>query len=117
MDIIFIDNLEVETVIGVYDWERSIRQKLVVDLTLGWDVRLAAEQDNIALSLDYALITQHVQAFSENSSFKLVESYAENLSAMLLDIFKVPWLRLRVSKPGAVSSARTVGVEIERGCR
>lgn len=118
MDIVFIDGLEVDTVIGVYDWERGIRQCLTLDLQLGWDIRPAAAGDELGLALDYAAVSARVQAFAAQSAFQLVETFAERLAALLMAEFGIAWLRLRVTKPGAVPAARGgVGVEIERGCR
>lgn len=118
MDIVFIDGLEVDTVIGVYDWERDIRQCLTVDVQLGWDIRPAAAHDDLNAALDYAAVSAHIQAFASESQFQLVETFAEQLAQQLMQRFQIPWLRLRVTKPGAVPAARGgVGVEIERGCR
>lgn len=118
MDIVFIDGLEVDTVIGVYDWERGIRQCLTLDLQLGWDIRPAAASDDLGAALDYAAVSARVQAFAEASHFQLVETFAERLAALLMSEFAIRWLRLRLTKPGAVPAARGgVGVEIERGCR
>ncbi len=118
MDTVFINALEVDCVIGVYDWERQIRQRLIIDLTLGWDNRAPAAGDDLSLALDYASVSARVQAFAADSAFQLVETFAERLAATLLAEFGMPWLRLRITKPGAVPAARGgVGVEIERGCR
>ena len=114
MDNVFIEGLEVDTVIGVYDWEREIRQCLRLDLTMRWDIRPAAAQDDLAHTLDYAAVAQRVQAFAAESRFQLVETFAERLAQLLRDEFAISWLRLRVTKPGAVPAARGVGVEIER---
>ncbi len=117
VDIVFIEGLEVDTVIGAYDWEREIRQCLSLDLRLAWDNRAAAENDELDRALDYAKVAEHVQAFAESARFELVETFAERLAAGLMSTFGVVWLRLKVTKPGAVPAARGVGVEIERGCR
>lgn len=117
MDIVFIEGLEVDTVIGAYDWERDIRQCLRLDFTFGWDNRPAAANDDLTKALDYAKVSEAVQAFAQTARFELVETFAERLAAKLMSDFGVPWLRLRVTKPGAVPAAKGVGVEIERGCR
>ncbi|NLZ78892.1 MAG: dihydroneopterin aldolase [Gammaproteobacteria bacterium] len=117
MDTVFIESLEVDTVIGAYDWERTIRQNLVVDLQMGWDNRPSAVNDELHLALDYAAVSERVHAFAQQSSFELVETFAERLAALLMAEFTIPWLRLRITKPAAVATARGVGVEIERGCR
>ncbi|KFX70404.1 dihydroneopterin aldolase [Pseudomonas taeanensis MS-3] len=118
MDIVFIEGLEVDTVIGAYDWERTIRQCLRLDLSLGWDNRPAAAGDDLSKALDYAAVSTRVQAFASESQFILVETFAERLVELLMHEFQIPWLRLRLTKPGAVpAAAGGVGVEIERGCR
>ncbi len=117
MDKVFIEGLEVDTVIGVYDWERGIRQCLRLDLQLGWDTRAPAAEDDVAKALDYAAVSARIQAFAEEASFFLVETFAERLAEVLMAEFGVPWLRLKLTKPGAVPAASGVGVEIERGCR
>lgn len=114
MDKVFIEGLKVDTLIGAYDWERGIRQCLVLDLVLAWDIRPAAQKDDLDLALDYARVAQSAQRFAEAASFHLLESFAESLADKLLVEFSVAWLRLKVGKPGAVAGARVVGVEIER---
>jgi len=118
LDTVFIEGLEVDTVIGAYDWERTIRQCLRLDLYLGWDNRPAAVNDDLDKALDYAKVSQRIQAFASESQFILVETFAERLVQLLMDEFQVPWVRLKLTKPGAVPAASGgVGVEIERGCR
>ncbi|MBF7728501.1 dihydroneopterin aldolase [Pseudomonas sp. N040] len=117
MDTVFIEGLEVDTVIGAYDWEREIRQCLRLDLQMGWDIALPARNDELAAALDYAAVCRRVEGFATAASFTLVETFAERLAEVLLQEFGMPWLRLRVTKPGAVAAASAVGVEIERGCR
>ena len=117
MDIVFIRELRADTVIGVYDWERSVRQSVVLDLEMATDNRRAAATDNIDDALDYAAISARVLAFIEGSEFQLIETMAEQIAALILGEFGVPWLRLRLCKPGAVARARDVGVVIERGER
>ncbi|WP_213881737.1 dihydroneopterin aldolase [Pseudomonas sp. dw_358] len=117
MDTVFIEGLEVDTVIGAYDWERDIVQCLRLDLSFAWDNRPAAAGDDLTLALDYATVSSRIQAFASVSKFELVETFAERLAQVLLTEFNIPWLRLKVTKPGAVPAAKGVGVEIERGCR
>ncbi|MDN3523406.1 dihydroneopterin aldolase [Halomonas ramblicola] len=117
MDLVLIESLGVDTVIGVYDWERTITQRLVLDLELATDIRPAAADDDIAQTLDYAAISKRVKAFAADHDFALVETFAERLAAMLREEFSIPWLRLSVRKPGAVPTAGAVGVRIERGTR
>lgn len=115
MDRVFIEGLEVDTLIGAYAWERGIRQCLQLELTFAWDVRAVAQHDELAGALDYARVAERIQAFAAAARFQLVETFAERLAQTLLEEFGVPGLRLRVSKPGAVPAARGVGVEIRRG--
>lgn len=117
MDTVFIEGLEVDTLIGAYDWERGIRQCLRLDLTLGWDIRPAAENDELDKALDYAEVTAAIDRFVQASRFELVETFAERLAAGLMSQFGIPWLRLRVTKPGVNARASALGVEIERGCQ
>jgi len=117
VDRVFIEGLEVDTVIGAYDWERDIRQCLRLDLQMAWDNRPAAAGDDLNLALDYASVSTRIQAFAAESQFILVETFAERLVQTLMDEFNIPWMRLKLTKPGAVPAARGVGVEIEqRGC-
>ncbi|MFB9146819.1 dihydroneopterin aldolase [Halomonas alkalicola] len=117
MDLVLIESLGVDTVIGVYDWERTITQRLVLDLALATDIRPSAAADDITLTLDYAAISERIQAFAAAHDFALVETFAERLADTLREEFAIPWLRLTVRKPGAVPAAAAVGVQIERGTR
>lgn len=117
MNIVYIKGLQAQTVIGVYEWERHIRQSLVLDLELASDTVRAAATDQIADALDYAAISQQVIALVEGSEYQLIETLAESITQMVMRDFAVPWLRLRVSKPGAVAAAEDVGVIIEAGVR
>ena len=116
MDIVFIEELTVIT-IGVYDWEQTIRQKLVFDVELAWDNRKAALSDDVADCLSYADVSDAIIKHVEPNQFALVERVAEEVAMMLMDKFNSPWVRIRVSKPGAVAHAKSVGVQIERGKR
>lgn len=116
LDKVFIEALEVEAVIGVYDWERTIRQKLVFDVELGFDNRIPAATDNVADTLDYDAISRRVTTVASASAHALVETLAEQCATLILSEFPVRWLRLKLAKPGAVGNARSVGVIIER-CR
>jgi dihydroneopterin aldolase len=114
---VFIEGLEVDTVIGAYDWERDIRQCLRLDLSFAWDNRPAAAGDDLTKALDYASVSTRIQAFAEQAQFLLVETFAERLAEMLMSEFNIPGLRLKLTKPGAVPAATGgVGVEIQRGC-
>ena len=117
MDTVYITGLRAQTVIGVYDWERNIRQGVVLDLEMASDNRRAASEDRIEDALDYAAISSRLLSFMEDSEFQLIETMAEQIAALVMAEFQVPWLRLRLGKPGAVAAAETVGVQIERGER
>ena len=114
MDIVYIRELEVETVIGVFDWERERKQTVSIDLDLGCDIRAAARSDDIADALDYKAISHRVVNFVAASEFMLVEALAEAIAGIVLAEFPVPWLRLRVGKPGAITGSKDTGVIIER---
>lgn len=114
MDIIYIHDLKIETVIGVFEWERRIKQTVSIDLEMATDNRKAAQSDAIDHALDYNALAQRVTALVEASSFHLIETLAERIAETLLTEFAIPWLRLRLNKPGAVKGAKNVGVLIER---
>ena len=107
--------LEIETVIGIYDWERKQKQIVSIDLEMATDIRSSAEIDSIERALDYKAIAKRLIDFVEGSEFFLVETLAEQISHLVLSEFDVPWLKLRLGKPGAVRGSRDVGVIIERG--
>ena len=114
MDKVFIEGLEIEALIGIYDWERRIRQPLLFDLEMAFDNLVPATSDDIRDTLDYKAVSKRIIALVAESEFGLVESLAERCAAVVLAEFKVDWLRLKLSKPGAVRGARAVGVVIER---
>ncbi|KWS04997.1 Dihydroneopterin aldolase [Lysobacter capsici AZ78] len=114
LDHVFIEGLEIEAVIGIYDWERGIRQPLVFDLEMAFDNRVPAASDAIGDTLDYAAVCARITEFVAQSQFGLVETLAERVAAIVLDEFKVARVRLKLSKPGAIRNARGVGVSIER---
>lgn len=117
MDIVYIRELQVETIIGIYDWEREVRQIVSLDLEMGTDIRAAANTEDIENTLNYKSVSDRLIAFVAESEFLLVETMAEEVAALILQEFNVPWLRLRVGKPGAVPQASDVGVIIERGVK
>lgn len=117
MDIVFIEALEIDTVIGIYDWERKITQKVVLDIEMAFDNHRPAASDDIADTLDYKSVSKRLIAFVGESKFGLVESLAEHCASIIREEFGVVWLRLKLSKPGAVTGSRAVGVVIERGTR
>ncbi|ALP54340.1 dihydroneopterin aldolase [Candidatus Tenderia electrophaga] len=117
MDIIYLSDLRIQTVIGVFDWEREIKQEVVIDLEMASDIRRAAETDALEDTLDYKSVAKRVIGFVEASEFQLVETLAERVAAVVRQEFGVPWLRLRLNKQGALRGARDVGVIIERGTK
>ena len=117
MDVVFIEDLRVETVIGIYDWERKIRQIVALDLEMAFDNRKPASTDRIEDTLDYKAVSKRLIAFVESSHFELVETLAERCAEIVQHEFGVAWLRLKLSKPGAVTGSKAVGVSIERGRR
>ena len=114
-DIVFIEDLRIQTVIGVYDWEREITQTVSLDLEMAFDIKRAAQSDAIADTLDYKAVAKRLIQFVEASDFQLVEALAEHCTKIVLDEFPVSWVRLKLSKPGAVRGSSAVGVVIERG--
>ena len=117
MDTVFIEALEIETVIGIYDWERNVRQKVVLDVEMAFDNRKPAASDQIEDTVNYKAVAKRLIAFIEASRFELVETLAEHCTTIIRDEFGVPWVRLKVCKPGAVTGSRAVGVVIERGLK
>ncbi len=114
MDIVFIEDLRIETVIGIYDWERKIRQTVALDLEMAFDNRKPAASDRIEDTLDYKKVAKRLIGFVESSHFELVETLAERCAEIVLSEFGVRWLRLKLAKPGAVRGSKAVGVIIER---
>ena len=115
MDIVYIRDLKINTIIGIYDWEREVRQTISLDLEMATDIQKAAASDNIKDTLNYKAVAKRLISFVEGSEFLLVESMAEEIASIVRNEFSVPWLRLRLSKPGAVRGSQDVGVIIERG--
>lgn len=115
MDRVFLRDLRVETIIGIFDWERETPQTVSIDLEMATDVARAAQSDDIADALDYKAVAKRLIAFVGESRFQLVETLAERIAAILREEFDVPWVRVTVNKGGAVRGASGVGVVIERG--
>ena len=115
MDKVFIRGLKIQTTIGFYEWEKQIKQTLVIDLALAWDIKPAAANDELDKTLDYAAISVAVEKFANDNPVDLLETLAERMAAFLMADYQIPWLKLTIGKPGAVHNADTVGVEIERG--
>ena len=117
MDIVYIRELEVRTIIGIFDWEREQRQVVSLDLEMGSDIAAAATTDTIENALNYKAVAKRLIDFIEKSDFFLVETLAERVSDIVVNEFNVPWVKLRLGKPGAVTGSKDVGVIIERGSR
>ena len=117
MDKIYIHELKSEAIIGIYDWERRVRQPVTLDVELAFDNTRPAASERIEDALDYKRVSKQLIAFVEASQFQLVETLAERCAQILREEFGAAWLRLKLSKPGAVRGARAVGVILERGTR
>ena len=117
MDKIFLTELKVDTIIGIWEWERRIRQTVVIDLEMSADIAKAAATDAVADTLNYKSVAKRIQAFVADSSFQLVETLAERIATIVREEFDVAWIKVRVNKPGAIRGSKAVGVLIERGER
>lgn len=117
MDTIFLRDLEIDATIGIFDWEKCIKQKVRIDLEMASDISKAAATDSIDDTLDYKAISKRVVQFVEESRYELIETLIEKVAEILLKEFNIPWVRVTVSKPGAVRGSRDVGITIERGNR
>ncbi|MDO8418077.1 MAG: dihydroneopterin aldolase [Agitococcus sp.] len=115
MDILYIRNLKVDAVVGIFSWEKRIRQPLHLDLEIALDIRKAAATDDIQYALDYKTVSTRLSQFISQSEWHLIETLAEKIAALLMAEFGVTWLRLKLSKPAALPSADSVGLMIERG--
>ena len=116
-DIVYIRELEVETIIGIFDWEREVKQIVSLDLDMVHDIAKAGETDDIKYALNYKSISKRLIAFIEKSEYFLIEALAEAVISIVIKEFSVPWVRLRISKPGALRGSKDVGVIIERGLK
>ncbi len=114
MDIIAITDLKISTTIGVYAWEKKIKQRLLISLDMSCDISKAAASDDVRDALNYAEIVTAIEQFTEKNTFQLIETLAEKLDAMIKQQFNVEWLRLKIAKPGAIANAQQVAVIIER---
>lgn len=117
MDIIYLHDLKINTVIGIFEWERCVKQSVILDLDMAADIRKAAASGDIADTLDYKAVAKRLIDYVGNHDFLLVETLAERVADIVREEFGVSWLRLRVNKKGAVRGAVDVGVVIERGVR
>ncbi|CCE21790.1 MULTISPECIES: dihydroneopterin aldolase [Methylotuvimicrobium] len=115
MDIIFLGGLEIETIIGIYDWERTQKQTVVLDIQMAFDISKAAETDDIKHALDYKSVSKRIISFVEASEFFLVEKLIEEIAKLIQSEFHVPWVKIVLNKKGAIRGASDVGIIIERG--
>lgn len=113
-DRIFLRGLSAQCIIGFIEWERRVKQTVVVDLELPVDCRRAAASDDVADTVDYKKVAKRVLAYIEASEFKLVETLAHRLAMLLLEEFDMEWVRISLNKPGAIRNSRDVGVSLER---
>ena len=117
MDTIFLQGITAHCVVGVWDWEKSITQKIIVDLELATDITQAAKTDQLEDTLDYKSIAEAVIAMLEASRFQLIEKMAEEVAELVMQQYSIPWVKVRINKGGAVKHVANVGVMIERGQR
>lgn len=115
MDIIFLGGLEIETIIGIYDWERETKQTVILDIEMAFDIQKAAETDDIQYTLDYKTVSKRIISFVEDSQFLLVERLISEIADILRYEFNVPWVKIKLNKKGAIRGASDVGIIIERG--
>jgi len=113
-DLIFLRGLKIECIIGFIEWERRVKQTVVIDLELPVDCRHASRTDEVADTLDYKQLAKRIIAFVAESQFKLVETLAQRTAMLVLGEFTVPWVRVSINKPGAIRGSRDVGVAISR---
>ena len=117
MDTVYVRDLKMDARIGIYEWEKRIRQKIRVDLEMAWDNRIPAASDDIKDTLNYKTAAKRVMQLVESDHYELVERLAETIAATLMEDLGIPWIRVTVGKPGAVRGSSEVGVRIERGNR
>ena len=114
MDKIKLSELKVETIIGIWEWEQRNPQTISIDLEMSTDISAAAKSDSIQDALDYKAISKRIKQYSKDNHFQLIETLAENLAQIILEEFKVEWVKLSVSKPYAIRDSKNVGLTIER---
>ena len=117
MDIIYLRDLRIDTVIGIYDWERRMKQTIILDIEMGTDIRKAADSGTIDDTLNYKAVAKRLITFVGDSEYELVETLTERIVEIIMTEFDVPWCRLSLNKKGAVRGVRDVGVIIERGSK
>lgn len=114
MDKIFLSQLSVECIVGIWDWERRVKQTVVIDVEMAADIRRAAATDSIEDTIDYKRVAKRLLAFVGDSQYQLVETLTEQIARIIVTEFGVTWVKVRLNKRGAIRGARDVGIEIER---
>lgn len=114
MDKIFLSSLAVECIVGIWEWERRVKQTVIIDIQMAADIRKAAASDRIEDTIDYKRVSKRLQAFVGESQFQLVETLTERIAQLIVTEFGVSWVKVRLNKQGAIRGARDVGIEIER---
>jgi dihydroneopterin aldolase len=114
MDTIFLAGLTTDCIIGIWEWERRVKQKVVIDLEMAADIRRAAASDAIEDTLDYKRVAKRILQFVGDSEFQLVETLTERIARVIVTEFGVAWVRVRLNKQGAIRGSRDVGIQIER---
>jgi dihydroneopterin aldolase len=114
MDKIFLSSLNVECIVGIWEWERRVKQRVVIDIEMATDIRKAAASDHIDDTIDYKAVAKRILAFVGESQYQLVETLTENIAKVIITEFGVPWVKVRLNKQGAIRFARDVGILIER---
>ena len=115
MDVVVVKDLRFKTIIGLWDWERRMPQIVSIDLEMAWDMSRAAKSEDLSDALDYKSVSQRVEKFVQEKQFKLVEAAADGIAAMIMSDFNVPWIKVAIHKPHAVTGSQSVGVIVERG--
>lgn len=115
MDVVVVKDLRFKTIIGLWDWERQMQQIVSIDLEMAWDMSRAAKSEDLSDALDYKSVSQRVEKFVQEKQFKLVEAAADGIAAMIMSDFNVPWIKVAIHKPHAVTGSQSVGVIVERG--
>jgi len=114
MDKIFLSSLSVECIVGIWEWERRVKQTVIIDVEMAADIRKAAASDRIEDTIDYKKVAKRLLAFVGESQFHLVETLTERIAQLIVTEFGVSWVKVRLNKQGAIRGARDVGIEIER---
>ena len=114
MDKIFLSQLSIECIVGIWDWERRVKQTVVIDVEMAADIRRAAATDSIEDTIDYKRVSKRLLAFVGESQYQLVETLTEQIARVIVTEFGVTWVKVRLNKRGAIRGARDVGIEIER---